>query len=110
MNRSMKMLLLIIGFLVVWGTLAAADAGILGLGVIFSMAALVAPVSQKFEAHQKTAGIAVILASLIIALVGIVLKKTMPAAPSLEMPLGTVSLVLVAVYFFIGRKRRFAPS
>lgn len=108
MNSSVKVILLIVGFLIVWGVLAAADAGVLGLGVILSLAALLDLVSSK-DKPSMTIWLIIVLAALILSLAGIALKKIFPDMPSMDILISAISLVLIAAYFFIGRKRRL-PS
>lgn len=114
MSRSVKAILVIAGIVVLWGVLASINAGIIGLGVILSMLALLDIVSGEFTGSNKTVWLMVSMAALFVAVVGIASVYVLPSTGPGNYPVyalsAAVSIILIITYFLIGRRQKIVKG
>lgn len=110
MHKSLKIILSILGIAVIWVALASINAGILGLGFILAIVALLDVVRGEFTANNKMVWLMIILAALLFALIGIASDFIVPSTAPGHNPIRTVSTVIVfmlpAAYFLIGIRQK----
>uniref|UniRef100_A0A831U0X2 Transmembrane protein n=1 Tax=Geobacter metallireducens TaxID=28232 RepID=A0A831U0X2_GEOME len=114
MNRSLKIVLLVLGVAVLWGVLAAINAGLIGLGVLLSVLALLEIATGEFRGNNRLVWLIIVLAALLFAFIGMgsVLAKS-PEAPEgnpLYVLSAVISLLLPVTYFVVGRRQRVMPT
>lgn len=114
MHKSVKIVLLILAIASLWVILASIDAGLVGLGVVLSVLALLDIVTGEFSNNNKMVWLMIILAALIVAVIGIGIDFKGPTASPKDNPayaLSTViSLILPVAYFVIGRRQKITKG
>lgn len=114
MNRSLRIVLLVLGIAALWGILASINAGLIGLGVVLSVLALLEIATVDFKGNNKLVWLIIVLAALLFAVIGIgsVLIKT-PEAPDgnpVYVLSTVISLVLSVAYFVAGRRQQIVQT
>lgn len=110
MNKPVKITLLILGIAALWGVLASINSGIIGLGVILSMLAVLDIATGEFSGGKKMVWLTISIAALLFAVIGIGSVYIIPTAAAGENPVrilsAVVSIILPMAYFLIGRRQR----
>jgi cytochrome b subunit of formate dehydrogenase len=90
--------------------MSSLDAGIMGIGILFLILALIDILRGEFKHNEKLIWIIVIILGIIIGIGGVVIKSLYQieyeTKSSLELLFGLIQLILFALYAIIGRKRK----
>lgn len=110
MTKAVKIILVILGVAVMWGVLASINAGVIGLGVILSVLAILDVATAEFKGSNKMVWLAIGLAALFLAVIGIgSLYAQFPTATggnSIYSISALVSIFLPLAYFIFGRRQK----
>jgi hypothetical protein len=114
MNKPLKITLLVIGVVILWGALASLNTGPIGLGVILSLLALLDTVTGEFGGNNKMVWLSVSLTALLFAFIGIGSVYVIPAdggGKNAVHALATIiSILLPIAYFLIGRGQKIKSN
>ncbi|MBN1141689.1 MAG: hypothetical protein JXB25_07860 [Deltaproteobacteria bacterium] len=113
MNKTLRIVLAVLGIAALWVVLASINAGLLGFGVILPVLALLDIVTGEFAGGNKMVWLAVTLAALLFAVIGIGAGMFFPPSGwgnPVWAVAAAISLVLPVVYFLIGRRQRMRPE